>query len=88
MKELTKESKFTYINLDNKKITCDILCDLETKNKNYIVYTDNTKCDDGSIKLYASSYVLDGKERVLGNIEDEKEWKMIEGILSYLTNEN
>ena len=55
MNELTKKSKFTYIDSNNKTKECDILCDLETNDKNYIVYTDNSKCDDGSTKLYAAS---------------------------------
>ena len=38
MNELTKGSKFTYIDSNNKTKECDILCDLETKDKNYIVY--------------------------------------------------
>ena len=88
MNELTKGSKFTYIDSNNKTKECDILCDLETKDKNYIVYTDNSKCDDGSTKLYAASYIFNEDDRVLNNIETEEEWKMIEAILSYLTKEN
>ena len=83
MNELTKGSKFTYIDSNNKTKECDILCDLETKDKNYIVYTDN-----GSTKLYAASYIFNEDDRVLNNIETEEEWKMIEAILSYLTKEN
>lgn len=88
MNELTKGSKFTYIDSNNKTKECDILCDLETNDKNYIVYTDNSKCEDGSIKLYAASYIFNEDDRVLNNIETEEEWKMIEAILSYLTKEN
>ena len=64
------------------------LCDLETNDKNYIVYTDNSKCEDGSTKLYAASYIFNEDDRVLNNIETEEEWKMIEAILSYLTRKN
>ena len=87
MKELTKGSKFTYIDSNSETKECDILCDLETTDKSYIIYTDNSKCDDGSIKLYAASYIFNENNRVLNNIETEEEWKMIEAILSYLTKE-
>ena len=33
MNELTKGSKFTYIDSNNKTKECDILCDLETNAK-------------------------------------------------------
>ena len=88
MNELTKGSKFTYIDSNNKTKECDILCDLETNDKNYIVYTDNLKCEDGSTKLSAASYIFNEDDRVLNNIETEEEWKMIEAILSYLTRKN
>ena len=88
MNELTKGSKFTYIDSNNKTKECDILCDLETNDKNYIVYTDNSKGEDGRTKLYAASYIFNEDDRVLNNIETEEEWKMIEAILSYLTRKN
>lgn len=85
---LDKESKFTYVDSNNNTKECNILCDLETNDKNYIIYTDNSKCDDGSTKLYAASYILDDNNKILNNIETEEEWKMIEAILSYLTRKN
>lgn len=88
MKIIENDSKFTYIDSNNNVKECNILCDLETNDKNYIVYTDNSKCDDGSTKLYASSYILNDDNRILNNIETEDEWKMIEAILSYLTRKN
>ncbi len=88
MNNSLSDNTFCYINEKGKKVKCDILCDLETKNKNYIIYTDNTKCKDGSKKIYASSYIYNEDERVLENISTEEEWKMIEAILSYLTKEN
>lgn len=55
---LLREANLPYIDSNNKTKECDILCDLETNDKNYIVYTDNSKCEDGSTKLYAASYYL------------------------------
>ncbi len=85
---LSNENNFTYIDENGKKVSCDILCDLETKDKNYIIYTDNKKCKDGSKKIYASSYVSDENKKILSNIQTDEEWNMIEAILSYLTKEN
>ena len=82
---LSNENNFIYIDEDGNKINCDILCDLETKDKNYIIYTDNSKYKDGSKKIYASSYVYNDTTKVLDNIKTDREWKMIEAILSYLT---
>ncbi len=88
MNTLSNNSEFCYIDEKGKKIKCDILCDLETKDKNYLIYTDNTKYKDGTKKIYASSYIYNENERILENITTEEEWKMIEAILSYLTKEN
>ncbi|MBO6145294.1 MAG: DUF1292 domain-containing protein [Bacilli bacterium] len=85
---LSNDNNFTYINENGKKITCDILCDLETKDKNYLIYTDNSEYKDGSKKIYASSYIIDADKKILNSIETEEEWNMIEGMLSYLTKEN
>ena len=88
MNILSDENNFTYIDEDGNKINCDILCDLETKDKNYLIYTDNTTCEDGSKKIYASSYIIDDNNKILDSIKTEEEWKMIESILEYLTKNN
>ncbi len=48
---------------------------------NYIVYTDGTKDDYGNLNIYASRCILDGKDIVLKNIENEYEWNLIDNIL-------
>ena len=85
---LSNDNNFTYVDENGNKITCDILCDLETKDKNYLIYTDNSKYKDGSKKIYASSYITVDDKKVLESIETDEEWNMIEAILSYLTKEN
>ena len=47
-------------------------------NKNYIVYTDNTKDDSGNLRVYANVYEKNGK--VLGALETEEEWNTVESI--------
>lgn len=88
MNILSNENNFTYIDENGNKVLCDILCDLETKDKNYLIYTDNSEYKDGSKKIYASSYIINEDTKVLEAINTEEEWNMIEAILSYLTKDN
>ena len=59
---------------------------LETK-KSYIAYTDNTKEEDGSIKAYAAVYHPEDLNKGFEPIETEKEWKVVETILSTIQEE-
>ncbi|MBQ1496062.1 MAG: DUF1292 domain-containing protein [Bacilli bacterium] len=81
---------FTYIDNEGNEIECRILYtfDLEETKKNYIVYTDETLDENGKYRTYASTYDPDKELSDLGPIETEKEWKLIEGILSNLTKED
>lgn len=53
--------------------------------KNYIVYTDNTTVEDGSLKIYASilEKYEDSTYRMI-EIETEEEWSIIEQALDEL----
>lgn len=81
---------FTYIDNNGNKTECRILYtfDLTDTNKNYIVYTDETLDENGKLRTYASTYDPNSDISDLGPIETEKEWKLIEGILSNLTKED
>ena len=52
---------------------------MEETNKNYIIYTDNTKDNDGNLNIYASIYNPDSNE--LEEIKTDKEWDIIDKIL-------
>ena len=52
--------------------------------KNYIVYTDNTTDEEGNKKVYASTFDPKEENPVLGPIETDEEWKVIENILNKL----
>ena len=67
-----------------KEVECEILFtfDSDETKKSYIVYTDNTVDEDGSTKVYASVYDPTGQNPALMKIETEKEWLVIENILS------
>lgn len=90
MNNVKKSNGFTYITDDGKKVDCDILFtfDLKSTSKNYIIFTDNTTDESGSIRTYAKTYTPGVGTCDLGEIETEEEWKMIEGILSTLVKNN
>ena len=79
-----KENKFTMIDENGEEHTYDVLFTFESEetHKNYIVYTDNTLDEEGSTKVFASVYDPTGQNPSLLPIETEKEWQVIENILS------
>ena len=83
------KSSFKVINDEGKEVTCDILFtfDSEETQKSYIVYTDNTRDEDGNICVFASVYNSDEDETRLHPIESEKEYKIIEIILEEIQEE-
>lgn len=83
MKE-EKNGIFTIVDDKGKEIECEILFtfDSDETKKSYIVYTDNTLDEQGSTKVYASVYDPTGQNPALMPIESEKEWLVIENILS------
>ena len=84
-----KKNSFTLIDEEGKEVVYDVLFAFESEetNKNYIVYTDQTKDENGNIQVYASTYDPEDPNSKLGAIETEKEWKVIETILSTLQEE-
>ena len=84
------KNTFTVINKEGKETTCYVLFtfDSEETNKSYIVYTDNTTDSAGKIQVYASIYnPNEEKITTLEPITTDKEWKIIETILSTLQEE-
>ena len=79
-----KKGVFTIVNDKGEEVECEILFtfDSDETKKSYIVYTDNTVDDNGSTKVYASIYDPTGQNPALAPIESEKEWLVIENILS------
>lgn len=83
------KNTFSMINEEGVEVTYDVLFTFESEetNKNYIVYTDQTKDEAGNIQVYASVYDPNDPNSKLEAIETEKEWKVIETILSTLQEE-
>lgn len=84
-----EDSKFTLIDDKGNEITYDVLFTFESEetNKNYIAYTDNSKDEEGNVQVFASIYYPDEKNTRLEEIKTEKEWKIIETILSTIQEE-
>ena len=53
-----------------------------------MVYTDNTKDEQGNTKVYASVFNPDAEVLELLPVETEREWKIIETIITSITEEN
>jgi len=78
--------KFTIKNEAGEEMECDVLFtfDAEDMKKSYVVFTDNSKDENGNIKVYANTYDPTGNSADLGVVNTEKEWQMIENLLSSL----
>ena len=81
---MNKENTFKVIYREGKEIEFEILFTFESDEtkKNYMVYTDNTKDEEGNTKVYASTYDKEGEDLSLKPLTTEKEWKIIDNILA------
>ena len=81
---MENSGKIIIKNDKNEEIECDVLFTFDNNdtNKSYIVYTDNTKDELGNIKVYANTYNEEDEEGILGSIETDEEWNIIEQIFS------
>ena len=84
-----KKNSFSMIDENGKEVIYDVLFTFESDetNKNYIVYTDNSRDETGNIQVYASIYDPENPNSKLEAITTEKEWKVIETILETLQEE-
>ncbi len=85
----SNNNTFKVINDEGQEILCDILFtfDSEETKKSYIVYTDNSKDEEGNVQVFASIYDPKQDNPRLEPIETEQEWKIIETILNTLQDE-
>lgn len=84
-----KKNTFSMLDENGNEVVYDVLFTFKSEetDKDYIVYTDNTKDEDGNIEVYASIYYPDDPQSKLEAIQTEKEWKVIETILDTLQEE-
>ena len=87
---MNKENTFKIIDKDGKEIEFEILFTFESDetNTNYMVYTDNTTDEEGNTKVYASVFNPNAEPLELLPVETEREWKVIETIITSIEEEN
>ena len=87
-----KDNYLTLKDKNGKKKEYRILLDIEDTNKkvNYVIYTDDKKDKNGSIKCYASSYILSKKGNMtkLKSVSEKDEFDFLEKVLSSLDTNN
>ncbi len=83
------KNTFKIINDNGEEIMCDVLFtfDSEETKKSYIVYTDNSRDEQGNVQVFASIYDPKQEDQKLEPITTEQEWKVIETILNTLQEE-
>lgn len=85
------EEKMTFkvTNEEGQEIEYEVLFtfDSDETKKSYMVYTDDSKDENGNTRVFASAYIQGEEETELLPIETDKEWKIIETILKELQEE-
>ena len=83
---MKENGKIEIVGENGERVVCDILFtfDNEETNKSYMVYTDNSKDENGKVRVYASIYDPNDPKSKLEEIKTEKEWKVIDTILETL----
>ncbi len=85
------EEKMTFkvTNEEGQEVEYEVLFtfDSDETKKSYMVYTDDSKDENGNTRVFASVYVEGEEETELLPIETDKEWKIIETILKELQEE-
>lgn len=68
---------------NGQMVDCKVLFTFSDDNNNidYIVYTDGSKKEDGSLNVYGSRYVKQNDNFVLKEIENESEWDLIDKMI-------
>ena len=86
---MDEKSTITITNDKGEKVVCDILFtfDNEETQKSYVAYTDNSKDENGRVRVYASIYDPKDLSKKLEEIKTEKEWKVIQTIIETLQEE-
>ncbi len=90
MNNMNKENTFKVIDKNGKEIEFEVLFTFESDEtkKNYMVYTDNTKDENGNVRVYASVFNPEAEPLELLPVETEREWKIIETILQSIEEES
>lgn len=87
---MDEKMTFKVANSEGKEIEYEVLFtfDSDETKKSYMVYTDDSKDENGNIRVFASAYIPGEETTELLPIETEKEWKIIDTILKELQEES
>ena len=87
---MNKENTFKVIDKEGKEIEFEVLFTFESNetNKNYMVYTDNSKDEKGNIRVFASVFNPSDEPLEVLPVETQREWKKIETILDSVQEQN
>lgn len=81
------ENNEIIITIDGVTKTYRVILNLEDiDGKNFVIYTDDEKDEDG-IKCYASKYVLNNGKLKLTQITDEKDYNFVCEVLNSIQND-
>ena len=83
-----KENNYFELVIDGKPIKYEIIMAFKwlQNNKNYIVYTDNTKDEDNKLKIYAGAFYPENKHKFDTVLEDY-EWEEIDKRIKSMGND-
>ena len=86
---MKENGRIKIVNDKGEEKICDILFtfDNEETGKSYMVYTDNSKDENGKVRVFASTYDPKDPKSKLDDIKTDKEWKVIETILQTIQEE-
>ncbi len=75
---------FTMTNEAGENVKCEVLMTIDSEefHNSYIVYTDHSMDENGSLKTYASIYDPTGNSLELKPVTTDEEWDMIESVLA------
>lgn len=78
------------IAVDGKEVVCYILLTFNnpTNNKNYIVYTDGSKDENGQMEILASAYQINDGNIKLEEITTDYEWNIVDEMLKQAGEKN
>ncbi len=84
-----KKNSFSMLDEHGNEIVYDVVFTFanEETGKDYIVYTDNTRDENGNVQVFASTYDSTSPKTKLEAIQTDKEWKVIKTILETLQEE-
>lgn len=86
---MDEKKKFTVLDENGKQVICEPLFTFESEEtkKQYVVYTDNSKDEEGNVRVFASIYKMNKNGGELLPIKTDKEWRVIETILETIQEE-